>query len=441
MDIRGAVFFAALVFIASVALVSAACTDSDSGVNVSVLGTTSGLDAYGGNASVMRNYTDRCQNAAQVLEFFCGEAESVVGANVSCASGCDGGVCISVPLSAPASLNATPNNTTSPNGSMESNASSVSVGSAAFPDPLAPESEDFFEEFTVEDFLTPDRVASPQPELPEPREVAPVETSVTEVIFQPGSDAAEFEPRADKLLLNLTVNTTAMPPRLIGRGTFVDKSLLFPQFLPNVRPDAGLYATCDLAYQNASVKNPSLSRGSSTVLYLSALSPSFKCPRVQELDVEIAYRLINVGVAEIYTDGVAHACRTPWYSPSLEQAGISVVRTPFVLQRVIVQPGPLNKVIRGSFVVPVRAGGATNFNHFYHTSPRVVYLEAFRGNNGDYISMEFTLVRCAEGKGVSNVSTSSAPASEDIPEPGLLKRMWCSIVSWFGRDYESCLYG
>ena len=257
-------------------------------------------------------------------------------------------------------------------------------------------------------------------------------------------DEDELEPPVNKLLLNLTVNMTSVPPRLIGQRTFLDKSLLVPQFLPNVRPDAGLYANCDFAYQNISrLTNDSLPRGSSTLLYVSALSPSFKCPKVKNLDIEIAYRLVNTGIAEVYPDGVSHACRAPWYSSSLNQVGTSVVRTPFIVQRVIVPLGKQNRITTGTFVVPVRSGSAINFNHFQYTSPRVVYLEAFRGGKGDYVAMEFTLVRCVEGKGAPTPfldNTSQRNISEDIPEPSFFAKTWCKVISWFGRDYESCLY-
>jgi hypothetical protein len=448
MRLRGVVLFVTVMCIASImfaGFAAAVCTDSDDGVNTSVQGTTSGFDAYGGNLSVLLNYTDRCQNTGQVLEFFCNKNDGVEGVNVSCAYACDNGACspfilstnVSTNVSTNMSLNATPKSSVA-----SSNASSVPAGDSSFPDPLAPESQDFFQEFTLEDFLTPERVASPQPELPVLPGAAPVETGVSEVIFKPDSEEVEFEPPVNRLLLNLTVNTSAAPPRLIGRGTFIDKSLLFPQFLPNVRSDAGLSATCDRVYQNMSVHNASLPRGSSAVLYLSTLSPSFKCPRAKNLDIEIAYRLVNVGIAEVYVDGTQHACRAPWYSPSLEQKGISVVRTPFVTQRVIVPPTTNNRVVRGSFVVPVREGSTTTFNHFYHASPRVVYLEAFRDNQGDYIAMELTLVRCAEGKGApESMAEDTINVFEDIPEPSFSRRVWCTIVSWFGRDYESCLYG
>ena len=408
-----------------------ACSDSD-GLNTSILGTTSGSDIYGGNLSSVATYTDRCQNPTMVLEFSCKGADGVIGTNVSCSQACVDGVCTNL------SMNASVKNATTGN----INSSSAS----AFPDPLSPESEDFFEEFTLEDFITPAGVANAQPDLP--RQIAPTPGDEEENVSTNESsrgklaDEEYFDPPLNKLLLNLTVNTTSTPLRLIGRGTFVEKSVLFPQFLPNVRPDAGLYANCDFVYQNDSVvSNVSLPRGSSTMLYVSALSPSFKCPRRGNVDLEIAYRLVNVGVAEVFPNGAPHACRAPWYSPSLQTTGLTIVRTPFTVQRVIVKPGKENRVVQGTFVVPVRSGSATNFNHFHYTSPRSVYLEAFRGNTGDYVSMEFTLVRCVEGKGAHEVNRSRYSSdSKEIPEPRFFTRAWCKVVSWFGMDYESCLY-
>ncbi len=416
-----------------------ACYDSDGGMNTSIKGITNGADDYGGNVSRTGNYTDRCINTSMVAEFLCGPGLGIAGNgaiisfNVSCSQGCFDGSCIGLA----ASVGAASNNNSS------SNLSSDNSRTFGFPDPLSPESEDFFESFILEDFLTPEGVANAQPDLPS--EPSLFEESVNESgSIQPGADEYELEPPVNKILLNLTVNMTSVPPRLIGRGTFLDKSLLVPQFLPNPRHDAGLYANCDFAYQNLSrLTNDSLPRGSSTLLYVSALSPSFKCPRAKNLDIEISYRLVNTGVAEVYPDGVSHACRALWYSPSLNQAGTSVVRTPFVVQRVIVAPGKQNRVITGTFVVPVRSGSAINFNHFQYTSPRVVYLETFRGSKGDYVAMEFTLVRCVEGKGVpipSLNNTSQRNISEDIPEPGFFTKVWCRVASWLGRDYESCLY-
>lgn len=317
------------------------------------------------------------------------------------------------------------------------------VSHEAFPDPLSKESKDFFEEFIVEDFLTPEGVANAQPDLPAPEDFGdgPV-IIVNETIFI-DPEELEFNPPVNKLLLNLSVNTTASPPRLIGRSTFIDKSLLFPQFLPNVRPDAGLYANCDMAYQNVSgVEQRTLPRGSSVVLYVSALSPSLKCPRAAHLDIEVAYRLVNTGIAEVYPDGIIHACRASWYSSSLNASGTSVVRTPFVVQRVIVPVGAPNRVVSGSFVVPVRSGRSINFNHFQYTSPRVVYLEAFRGNRGDYTAMEFTLVRCVEGKGMPAPRNEGTVKTfpEAIPEPGFFTKLKCRIASFFSEDYETCLY-
>jgi len=414
------------------------CHDSDGGMNTSVKGSTRGADEYGGNVSKNSNYTDICIDTSTVAEFLCGPASGVVGNgavisfNVSCSQGCFDGICTGFATS----LGAESNNTSS-------NLSSNNSGTFGFPDPLSPESEDFFESFTLEDFLTPEGVANAQPDLI-PELLLP-EESVNEsgsILPEIGED--ELNPAVNKLLLNLTVNMTSVPPRLIGRGTFLDKSLLVPQFLPNPRPDAGLYANCDFAYQNLSrITNDSLPRGSSTLLYVSALSPSLKCPRAKNLDIEIAYRLVNTGVAEVYPDGVSHACRALWYSPSINQVGTSVVRTPFVVQRVIVPLGKQNRVVTGTFVVPVRSGSAINFNHFQYTSPRVVYLEAFRGSKGDYVAMEFTLVRCVEGKGAPTPflnNTSQRNVSKDIPEPGFFARVWCKAISWFGKDYESCLY-
>ncbi len=412
------------------------CSDSDGGVNLSSAGTTTGKDVYGGNGSASATYADRCVNASAVLEFSC-SAEGVAGANVSCPEGCTGGVCRGANTSVLSSVfaNASEGNLSS------SNASGTDQ---AFPDPLSPESQDFFEEFRLEDFLTPEGVANAQPELSLQPETAIEEVPVRETIESVHNVTfdEELDPPLNKVLLNLTVNTTSNPPRLIGRATYVDKSLLFPQFLPNVRPDAGLFATCELAYQNASLLgNFSFPRGSSTVLYISALSPSLKCPRSKHLDMEIAYRLVNTGIAEIFPGSGVRACRAPWYSSATGAEGVSIVRTPFAVHRVIVKPGGANKVVRGSFVVPIREGSATNFNHFNYNSPRAVYLEAFRGTGGDYVSMEFTLVRCVEGTGAGLAVNASAPfRGEDVPEPAFMKKAWCKIASWFGRDYESCLY-
>ncbi len=416
-----------------------ACYDSDGGMNTSVKGITRGADEYGGNVSKTGNYTDRCINASMVAEFLCGPASSVAGNGavisvyVSCSQGCSEGICTGLAAFANTSLKNNSSSNISTNDS-------VTFG---FPDPLSPESEDFFESFILEDFLTPEGVANAQPDLPSEPSLSDESLNESGSI-QPGIDEDELDPAVNKLLLNLTVNMTSMPPRLIGRGTFLDKSLLVPQFLPNVRPDAGLYANCDFAYQNISrITNDSLPRGSSTLLYVSALSPSFKCPRVKNLDIEIAYRLVNTGIAEVYPDGVSHACRAPWYSPSLNQVGTSVVRTPFVVQRVIVPLGKQNRITTGTFVVPVRSGSAINFNHFQYTSPRVVYLEAFRGSKGDYVAMEFTLVRCVEGKGAPTPflnNTSQRNIAANILEPGFFTKAWCKIISWFGSDYESCLY-
>ena len=447
-------------------VVESACDDSDGGIDESVQGTITGPDAYGGNNSLESNYVDRCENNSMLLEFSCG-SEGIIGMNLSCAEGCSDGVCLDPPV-VPANtsqannassgtvpenksivlpfenkstvINPPPNKNTVVNPPQDNDI--IEEGTyIEFPDPLTPESEDFFEEFIIEDFLTPDDVANAQPDLPS-FSIAPDEPSVNErVVIAPGDEDLYLP--IDKLLLNLTVNMTSKSPRLIGRGTYIDKSLLLPQFLPNVRPDAGLYANCDFISPNiSSTINNSFPRGSSTLLYVSALSPSFKCPRTKNLDMEISYRLVNAGIAEVYPDGVPHACRSRWYSPSLNQSGISVVRTPFVVQRVIVPPQSSNEATYGTFVVPVRSGSAINFNHFQYTSPRVVYLEAFRGDAGDYVSMEFTLVRCVEGKGVPrpNPNLTRSIGSDEIPEPTFLKKMKCTIASIFGSDYESCLY-
>src|SRR3989344_5302566 len=181
-----------------------ACYDSDGGMNTSVKGITQGADEYGGNVSKTGNYTDFCINASIVAEFLCGPAFGIAGNgavisfNVSCNQGCSDGICTGLAAS---------------NNNASSNLSSNNSTTFGFPDPLSPESEDFFESFILEDFLTPEGFANAQPDLA-PELLLP-EESVNEsgsILPEIGED--ELNPAVNKLLLNLTVNMTSVPPRL-----------------------------------------------------------------------------------------------------------------------------------------------------------------------------------------------------------------------------------
>lgn len=423
---------------------SAACADSDGGKNLTAKGIASGADAYGGNSSRNASYTDVCQSETTVLEFFC-EQESVKGANESCGSNerCSDGACRVVALA-----NATEGTATNRTGAA-GNASANRTGTEKFPDPLSEESKDFFNESTLEDFLSPDKRAEPQPELPRPvlkPEELPVNVTPEPVkppIVVPPEEF-ELEPAVNTLLLNVTVNMSSVPPRLIGYSTFVDKSLLFPQFLPGVKPDAGLYATCTMTYPNASrASSASYLRGSSTVLYVSALSPSFKCPKVKDVDLELTYRLTNLGLAEIYPDGQMHSCTAPWFSPSTGKAGTSVVKTPFVVNKVLVPVGAADRQVSGKIIVPVRQGQPTTFNRFQYTSPRAVYFEAFRGTEGQHLGIELTLVRCREGKplpALPRAKEGQEALRIEQPRLSFFVRLRCLLSALFGGDYESCVY-
>ena len=88
-----------------------ACTDSDSGQNINVRGTTTGPDAYGGNMASIATYTDSCEGTARVLEFYCNNGQYIAMVNTPCAGGyvCSNGACVQA--------NAQPSITvTAPNG-------------------------------------------------------------------------------------------------------------------------------------------------------------------------------------------------------------------------------------------------------------------------------------------------------------------------------------
>lgn len=443
-----------LAVLASSTMVSAVCSDSDSGKNLTAKGTASGADAYGGNISVNATYTDLCQGETRVLEFFCegsGEQASVNAVNESCASGeqCLQGACsIAVSVTNAANTANTTNKTTTPaKGNFSANQTSP-TSAEEFPDPLSEESKDFFSEFTLEDFFSPGKRAEPQPELPSPRapQIGEAPVNVTPEVVQPPvpAEEEELEPAVNKLLLNVTVNMSSVPPRLIGYSTFVDTSLLFPQFLPSVKPDAGLYATCMMPYPNASSSSQTYLRGSSIVLYVSALSPSLKCPKAKDVELELAYRLTNLGLAEIYPDGQTHSCTAPWFSPSTGRMGSSVVKTPFVVSRVLVPIGAADRQMKGKIIVPVRQGQATAFNHFQYTAPRAVYIEAFRGASGQHLGIELTMVRCKEGKPLPALPSANGKQGalqvEQQRAPSFFVRLRCLLSALFGRDYEGCVY-
>lgn len=425
---------------------SAACTDSDRGKNLTAKGTASGADAYSGNVGVNATYTDVCQSETTVLEFFCegnDELASVKAVNKSCASNerCSDGAC-RIAASAANTTNGTTTNVTG-------NSSANKTSAEEFPDPLSEESKDFFSEFTLDDFLSPEKRAEPQPELPSRAAPLPGElpANVTPEPVKPPvvvPPEEELEEAVNRLLLNVTVNISSVPPRLIGYSTFVDKSLLFPQFLPSVKPDAGLYATCTMTYPNASYASsaPYL-RGSSIVLYVSALSPSFKCPKVKDVEVELAYHLTNLGLAEIYPDGQTYTCTAPWFSPSTGRIGSSVVKTPFVVNKVLVPVGTADRQTSGKIIVPVRQGQPTTFNRFQYTAPRAVYLEAFRGTEGQHLGIELTLVRCKEGKplpALPKAKNEQGVLQSEQPRAGFFVRLRCLLSALFGGDYDGCVY-
>ena len=139
-----------------------------------------------------------------------------------------------------------------------------------------------------------------------------------------------------------------------------------------------------------------------------------------------------------------HNCTAPWYSPSTRKMGSSVVKTPFVVHKMLVPIGAADRQMSGRIVVPVRQGQETTFSRFRYTAPRAVYLEAFRGVEGQHLGIELTMVRCKEGKPLPVQSPTKN--KEDIlqiaeqPRPGFFVRLRCLFSVLFGGDYESCVY-
>ena len=78
----------------------APCIDSDGGANYSIFGATFGFDAYGGDINRIATYSDQCDGAEGLMEFYCnyqndphGGAGYISMENASCDYGCESGAC------------------------------------------------------------------------------------------------------------------------------------------------------------------------------------------------------------------------------------------------------------------------------------------------------------------------------------------------------------
>lgn len=243
----------------------------------------------------------------------------------------------------------------------------------------------------------------------------------------------------NRVIVNISFDTTGATSRLIPQRSSLDTSIAYLQLLPNVKSDAGLYAVCD-RYLNFT-GGSQFPRGSSALVYISALSPSLKCPKTKYVQFEVAYQVKNVGLATVRSNGTKQECDAPWSSPLSGKTGKEKIETPF-MQDALIVPYPGDRRVSGVIVIPVRSDQpATDFNGFHYTSPKSLLFEAFRGDDLGDTEVSLTVIRCTSRKALPSDSISRVGDSLLLGTPqasfGMKVGCWFSFIR--GEKYGVCV--